>query len=66
MNVEIECRCCKKTQILKDVPMEGLQRWMNGELIQKALPELNPWQRELLISQTCPECWAEIFKEVEE
>lgn len=66
MNVEIECRCCKKTQILKGIPYEGLQRWMNGELIQKALPELNPWQRELLISQTCPECWAEIFKEVEE
>lgn len=66
MNVEIECRRCKKTQILKGIPMEGLQRWMNGELIQNALPKLNPWQRELLISQICPECWEEIFKEVKE
>lgn len=66
MNVEIECRRCKKTHILKGIPMEGLQRCMNGELIQNALPELNPWQRELLISQICPECWEEIFKEVKE
>lgn len=39
------------------VPLEGFYAWKRGELIQNALPNLTPSERELLISQTCDGCW---------
>ena len=36
--------------------------WNNGiELIQNAMPELSPTEREQLISGICPECQKKVF-----
>lgn len=54
------CTQCGRRYELK-VTREQVQRWQNGELIQKAMPELPPRDRELFISGTCGECWKMLF-----
>jgi len=56
----IACDHCEKVYTF-EVRKRGLELWKEGELIQYALPELNDGQRELLISQTCDDCWTEFF-----
>jgi len=41
-------------------------RYNSGALIQDAIPELSADVREMLITGTCPECWAKIFNPEEE
>ena len=43
------------------VPTEGYQKWIGGELIQKAMPTVPAATREWLISGMCPECQDAIF-----
>ncbi len=38
------------------------EQWEAGELIQRALPELDKDQRELLISGICGKCFAKMFR----
>lgn len=40
------------------VPVSERDAWKEGMLIQDAMPSLTQDDRELLISGTCPECWA--------
>lgn len=61
-SVEVTCRHCEKVRTIPNVSVEGLEKWANGENIQDALPDLNEDQRELLISQTCPECWEKMWE----
>lgn len=42
---------------------EQLKRWQSGELIQNAMPNLTPDQREFLMTGTTPEEWNRIFGE---
>jgi hypothetical protein len=63
--VAVPCRFCKSEKNLT-VNVSGFFAWQNGELIQKALPELDADQRELLISNTCAKCWDEMFASDEE
>ena len=58
--VAATCRLCNQVTDLT-VNIEGFIAWQGGELIQEALPELSAYQRELLISGTCPKCWDELF-----
>jgi len=44
-------------QFLIPVPQEEYKNWVDGMLIQDAMPSLDQPSRELLISGTCPECW---------
>ena len=37
------------------------KRWQEGELIQRAMPNLSPTQREQLISGLCHECQRKVF-----
>ena len=60
MIVEVACCICNKDHSIK-VPLAGHAQWMDGELIQDALPELSSGERELLISGTCDDCWDEMF-----
>lgn len=48
-----------------DVPVTDAQvgAWKAGALIQRAMPELTPDQRELLISGTCSACWRKMFRD---
>lgn len=51
-----------------DLPItqEQIDRWENGELIQRAMPHLSPDQREFLITGATAEEWDEAFPEVDE
>ena len=60
INVEIICPFCGAEHSV-EVNLAGFEAWQNGELIQKALPELSPTEREQLISGLCPKCQAKVF-----
>jgi hypothetical protein len=50
-----------------DIPVtqEQLDRWQNGELIQIAMPNLSPDEREFLMTGITAEEWADTFGEDE-
>ena len=61
----VQCPSCNEvSEVL--APVDGFRRWQAGELIQDALPELTPDEREILISGICNDCWKEMFGENEE
>ena len=43
------------------VDMDAYGDWMGGELIQRAMPDLTPTEREQLVSNICPKCQKDIF-----
>ena len=61
-NVVMTCTFCRKFHLV-EVDLEQLEAWRNGELIQNAMPDLTPVEREQLISGLCPKCQAEMFGE---
>lgn len=65
VTVYTECPYCKQVHSVL-CPESGLVKWQEGELIQRALPELTGPQRELLITGTCQKCWNEIFPKEDE
>ena len=65
IEVEVQCVMCKKTHIVK-VPKDGYRKWLNGALIQNAMPEVPPAERELLISNICGTCFDQMFGEQED
>lgn len=60
MIIDISCGECGK-EFTVEAPDEDVQRWVEGELIQNALPQLSNEERELLISRTCNDCFTEMF-----
>lgn len=61
--LEMTCPICHKKHHVVIINKAGFDRWQEGELIQKAMPELSATQREQLISDICPKCQASIFGE---
>lgn len=59
------CPMCADASEL-EVDEQGALRWRQGELIQKALPELTPDQRELLMTGFHSDCWDKAFSEEDE
>jgi hypothetical protein len=43
------------------VPFKGYRAWIEGVIIQKAMPTVGRDERELLISGTCGACWEKLF-----
>lgn len=41
-------------------PIDGVRRWMRGELIQRAMPSVNPSTREWLKTAICTHCLEEV------
>jgi hypothetical protein len=69
ITVSVTCRGCdKKFEIT--VSLQDHAAWVKKEgpkrHAQVAFPYLNADDRELLISQTCGKCWADIFPSEEE
>lgn len=60
IDVEMTCPFCGESHAV-EVDFDGFEAWQNGELIQRALPELSPTEREQLISCLCPKCQAQVF-----
>ena len=62
INIEIICPSCGAEHSV-EVDLAQFEVWQNGELIQRAMPDLTPTEREQLISRMCPKCQAEVFGE---
>jgi hypothetical protein len=60
-----ECRICK-TQHTLLVQITDFADWQLGGYIQDTMPYLSADERELLISQTCGDCWEKMFGNCEE
>lgn len=56
------CPVCQQTHII-ECSNKGYQAYERGALIQQALPELPPEEREMLVSGICPKCWNIVFPE---
>lgn len=57
----IRCRHCRESYIVPISKQEYLNWIKKGTFVQKEFPKLDPNERELLISQTCGNCWNKIF-----
>lgn len=60
VEITVQCPFCGKTYSV-EVPEDGYDRWQNGELIQRAMPDVAPEVREALISGICENCWTNTF-----
>lgn len=58
--IGVDCTCCGEGYLF-GTSLTGFVSWREGELIQKAMPELPAQYREMLISGTCPSCWDAMF-----
>ena len=68
-NLDIQIRCvnCGKTHTVF-VNNEDWEEYYNTNprrYIQDIFPYLTPGERELLISNVCPDCWEDIFSDEE-
>ena len=57
----IRCRHCGESYIVPISEQEYLNWIKKGTFVQDEFSKLNPNERELLISQTCGNCWNKIF-----
>lgn len=62
--IRVRCHQCFTAYELY-VKDEDLEKWGNGEKVQRAFPYLTPGERELFISGTCNECFNKMFPEEE-
>lgn len=65
MITTIRCPHCDRLTEL-DVPDAGFRAWLDGELIQDALPMLTDDEREVLMTGICPTCWDALYEEADE
>jgi hypothetical protein len=59
-----ECKITGELYQLR-VPKEKVEVWRNGGLVQKVFPELNPDQREFLMTGITPAEWEKMWENYE-
>lgn len=59
--IKRKCPFCGEITTI-EVPFEQYMAWEMGELIQRAMPDVSPSDREVLISGICKKCQKEVFK----
>ena len=59
------CTVCGEYEVWS-LDRQAVTRWQEGENIQRAFPDMNAGDREILISGTHPACWTKLFGEEEE
>ncbi len=62
MKMSFGCRMCERVVEI-EISATGLAKLQRGELIQNALPELTADEREIMISQTCGDCFDYLCEE---
>jgi len=62
VTLTVHTPCCH-TEKQVTVDRVGFQSWIDGELIQNALPNSTPDQRELLMTGNCGPCWDMMFSD---
>lgn len=60
MKVKCVCPICGNVNYV-DVDEEEYNNYINGELVQRAFPNMDCTTRELLVTGTCPDCWDMMF-----
>lgn len=60
--MKVQCSQCRH---IFEVPITVAQilAWRNGGLIQRVAGNLTPSERELLVTQTCGDCFDAMFKD---
>lgn len=58
--ITLDCPFCGAVHGVEVNTSEYLA-WMDGKLIQNAMPSLTATEREQLISELCPDCQRKIF-----
>lgn len=65
ITLKVRCHRCKK-EFKISVNYSDYLKFLNREdSIQNCFPYLSPDYRELLLSETCGECYDELFKDIE-
>ena len=57
------CPFCGKDSKADNVPVDNYIKWLDGELIQYALPDLTPAERKIIMTGIHDECWEKTFRE---
>jgi hypothetical protein len=57
ISVKAICPKCEKAATVENLDLERFQRWMAGEMIQSAFPDLSAADRETLMSGLHDECF---------
>jgi hypothetical protein len=65
IQVITRCPFCEEKETI-EVPADGYRAWQRGALVQDALPDLDAYKREQLITGTCPQCWIDVFESDED
>ena len=60
LELELECKYCDYEEVITVAEADYIA-WHNGKFIQDAFPFLTAGQRELMISNTCDDCWNRFF-----
>ena len=65
MNITRVCPITRNVNTLhvEGATPEGLKAWKNGALIQDALPEVSPENREFIMTGITPSMWDHLFGE---
>ncbi len=58
--MNITCKNCGAEHNIMINP-EDMIRWESGEYIQDVMAYLSSAEREMLISQTCDDCWKSMY-----
>ena len=63
MNITRVCPFTSRvnTRCVEGATPEGIAAWKNGALIQDALPEVSPENREFVMTGITPTMWANLF-----
>jgi hypothetical protein len=64
VTIATTCPECNKQSNIT-VTRKGYDKYIHGELIQRAFPELNANQKEMIKSGICQECWDIMFADEE-
>lgn len=62
IKLQVTCKLCKHTYTVL-VEADGYKRWKQGELIQRALPNVSADACELLKSRICGTCFDKLFND---
>ena len=58
--IKINCSYCDHGSMDITFQTEDFAKWQDGAYVQDAFPYLSADEREMFLSQCCPDCW-EIF-----
>ena len=62
LDIELSCNHCDYEENLSVSECDYIA-WHNGKYIQDAFPYLTAGQRELMLSNTCDDCWQKFSPE---